>query len=346
MNTLIIRGAEFRYGKTVAPKEGSVIYRAHFRVDMTDPVQQEMGWGEIPSCIASPAKLPGQLAASSMVLRPADDKLQQYERHLDVDSIEDFRAVPLTDKEGDIRGHALELVVKMSSQDSVLALVAVVFALGRATCQLKVKFAKQQKLEELPSEGDQQMRLGEEPEAADADGCELDERDSSDSATTNEGEVEEVGEEGAEGAQTIALPSAVEMAGSTAALRQAKKGRGRQGQKPATDVTQGDMVMRRLEGPCGCIVVTDGADGYLTWAADLTVGGQDLPALRPPEGIPRPLSVFDALKAACEAVEAWGRPILADQSARPEALIAIQAHLDWAAQVANEPETGGIQVVR
>ena len=64
MEKLIIRGAEIRHLNMAAPKEGAPFMRLHLRADITEQMQGVMNWEEIPVCVASPAKLPGELLAT------------------------------------------------------------------------------------------------------------------------------------------------------------------------------------------------------------------------------------------------------------------------------------------
>ena len=206
-----IRGAQFRHMNLVGPKEGEPLARFHFRGDLSGPISELMGWEDIPTCIASSAKLPGEIAGTKLTIKPNDKSLAQYERCLTISNIEDFKVLPVKDEDGEIEGHDLEMSIKCTDRDSVHAMVELVFSIGRADCQLKVDYdtAEQMKLsaqadDEATGEDEEQP----EPEAAGA---------------IIDAEFPEVGEEPVEDAGP--LPSAVTMAGSTEKLRKARRAR-------------------------------------------------------------------------------------------------------------------------
>jgi hypothetical protein len=149
----------------VGPKEGEPLARLHFRGDLTGPISELMGWEDIPTCIASSAKLPGEIAGTKITIKPNDKSLAQYERCLSIAAIEDFKVLPVKDEDGEIEGHDLEMSIKCTDRDSVHAMVELVFSIGRADCQLKVDYdtAEQMKLQPAQAaddeDGDDQPEL-------------------------------------------------------------------------------------------------------------------------------------------------------------------------------------------
>lgn len=222
MEKLIIRGAEIRHLNMAAPKEGAPFMRLHLRADLTGAIQDAMGWEEIPMCVASVAKLPGELLATSVEILPNGSNLKMYERCLQITAAEDFRAVPLKDDDGEVEDHALELSLKIAEQDSILAAVALALAIGRATCQLSISYEQpaQGKLElahaGVDDGGPSGFHPSDEDEKEGADGSELNQ--------TFE-EAFEAAEEREPAEDAGPLPSAVTMAGSTEKLRKARRAR-------------------------------------------------------------------------------------------------------------------------
>ena len=220
---LIIRGAEIRHLNMPVPKEGSAFVRLHLRADLTEAIQEAMGWEEIPMCVASAAKLPGELNCTSVEILPNGDNLKMYERCLQVTAAEDFRAVPIKDDDGDIIDHALELTLKITEYDSMLAAITLASAIGRATCKLSVSY-------EQPAQG--KLELAHEAGVDDSDQPDLE-------AAGEDAELGQTFEEALEAAEEREpsedagpLPSAVTMAGSTEKLRKARRART---PRPTTD---------------------------------------------------------------------------------------------------------------
>lgn len=214
MEKLVIRGAEMRHLNMPAPKEGDPLMRLHIRADLTGPIMEAMGWEDIPTCLASPAKLSGELACTTAVIKPNGSTLAMYERCLQITAAEDFRAVPIKDDEGDITDHALELSLKIADKDSQLAVVALMQALGRADCAVELSY-------EVATQQALGLESGKAEESADAD----DEPKSAGETYTTirvvsgecpiQDEPEDAGP----------LPSAVSMAGSTEKLRKQRRAR-------------------------------------------------------------------------------------------------------------------------
>ena len=216
MEKLIIRGAEIRHLNMPVPKEGSPFVRVHLRADLTEAIQEAMGWEDIPMCVASAAKLPGELNCTSVEILPNGDNLKIYERCLQITAAEDFKAVPVKDDDGDIVDHALELTLKIAEYDSMLAAITLANAIGRATCKLSVSY-------EQPAQGKLELSHEAGVDDGDADQPELEpageDGELYDTVETFLGSVEEPAEDAGP------LPSAVSMAGSTEKLRKQRRAR-------------------------------------------------------------------------------------------------------------------------
>lgn len=219
MEKLIIRGAEIRHLNMPIPKEGSPFVRLHLRADLTEAIQEAMGWEEIPMCVASAAKLPGELNCTSVEILPNGSNLKQYERCLQITAAEDFRAVPIKDDDGDIVDHALELTLKIADYDSMLAAITMANAIGRATCQLSVSY-------EQPAQGKLALvHAGvDDGNTSDFSGSDEDEKEEAGDSKLNQ-TFEEAFEAAEEREDAGPLPSAVSMAGSTEKLRKARRAR-------------------------------------------------------------------------------------------------------------------------
>lgn len=211
-----IRGAQFRHMNLVGPKEGEPLARFHFRGDLTGPISELMGWEDIPTCIASSAKLPGEIAGTKLTIKPNDKSLSQYERCLSIAAIEDFKVLPVKDEDGEIEGHYLEMSIKCTDRDSVHAMVELVFSIGRADCQLKVDYDTAEQMKLQPAQTDDEAD-DEQPEieAAGEDG----------ELAQSFDEAFEAAEEREPSEDAGPLPSAVTMAGSTEKLRKARRAR-------------------------------------------------------------------------------------------------------------------------
>ena len=225
MEKLIIRGAEIRHLNMPVPKEGSPFVRVHLRADLTEAIQEAMGWEDIPMCVASAAKLPGELNCTSVEILPNGDNLKMYERCLQITAAEDFKAVPVKDDDGDIIDHALELTLKITEYDSMLTAITLATAIGRATCKLSVSY-------EQPAQG--KLELAHEAGVDDGDGDQPDLESAGEDAELGQTfeEALEAAEEREPSDDAGPLPSAVTMAGSTEKLRKARRART---PRPATD---------------------------------------------------------------------------------------------------------------
>lgn len=214
MEKLVIRGAEMRHLNLPAPKEGEPLMRLHLRAVLTDAVREAMGWEDLPMCLASPAKLSGELACTTAVLEPNGKPLAMYERCLQITAAEDFRAVPIKDDDGEVVDHALELSLKIADKDSQLAVVALMQAIGRADCAVELSYevATQQALGLESGQPTEAADSGDEPESAAGAYSTI-------SVVSGEGLIQDEPEDAGP------LPSAVSMAGSTEKLRRQRRAR-------------------------------------------------------------------------------------------------------------------------
>ena len=195
----------------VGPKEGEPLARFHFRGDLTGPISELMGWEDIPTCIASSAKLPGEIAGTKITIKPNDKSLAQYERCLTISNIEDFKVLPVKDEDGEIEGHDLEMSIKCTDRDSVHAMVDLVFSIGRADFQLKVDYDTAEQMKLSAQADDDAAGEDEEQPELEAAGAIID------------AEFPEVGEEPVEDAGP--LPSVTQMAGNTDKLKKQRRAR-------------------------------------------------------------------------------------------------------------------------
>ena len=144
MPKITFRGTRIRY-IDIRRDEAGVFTRVHFSAQYSTPVQESMGWDEIPESI-SQCKLTGQLNASMMILTPHDPALAAYERQLSINEVSDF-AVHRTQKDESTRTE-LRFIARTPA-DGMVAIIEDYFrAVGDAEAALTVRYSEQAELDE------------------------------------------------------------------------------------------------------------------------------------------------------------------------------------------------------
>lgn len=235
MEKLVIRGAEMRHLNMPAPKEGEPLLRLHLRADLTGPIMDAMRWEDIPNCLASPAKLSGELNCTTAVIKPNGSPMAMYERCIQILAAEDFRAVPIKNDEGEITDHALELSLKIGDKDSQLAVVALMQSIGRADCAVELSYevATQQVLGLETSQASETADSGDEPES-------VGEVYTTIKVVSGDYPIQDEPEDAGP------LPSAVTMAGNTDKLKKARRART---PKPISDPGAADWDQKAALDP-------------------------------------------------------------------------------------------------
>jgi hypothetical protein len=98
MPSLIFRGAHIRYAD-LRTEEAGVYARLHLQSDLSGPVAEAMGWGEIPEGVTA-AKLSGKLSGHHLTLTPAGE-LARHEVQFDCGDVSDFALVAEKDDDGE-----------------------------------------------------------------------------------------------------------------------------------------------------------------------------------------------------------------------------------------------------
>jgi hypothetical protein len=195
MPNILFRGARIRYAD-LRTEEAGVYARLHLQSDLSGPVQEAMGWGEIPEGVSS-AKLTGKLSGHHLVLTPNDKALRQHEIQMACGDISDFALVPEKNEDGEVDGFRLNLIARTNEVGAIAKVEAYQRVCGGCDAALKVSYQSQAQLE-----------LGEAAEESDEDEAEEtpldDEPETRDSAP---------------------LPSSVQMAGNMDKLKKQRRAR-------------------------------------------------------------------------------------------------------------------------
>lgn len=144
MPNVTFRGAEIRY-LDLRKDEAGVFARMHMTADFSKPVQEAMGWKDVPESIPS-GKLSGALAATHMILTPNDKSLTKYEMQFDVSEVKDFSFTSETDDDGRITGRKIRFVVVSPSVGIEAHVGNWLRAVGGVSAACKVGYAKQETL--------------------------------------------------------------------------------------------------------------------------------------------------------------------------------------------------------
>ena len=191
MSSIIFRGAIIRYADLRFETEGGIFARLHLQADLSGPVCEEMGWGEIPDGVTS-AKLTGKLTGRNMILTPADKALRLQEIQMECSDVGDFAIVPTKSDDGEVDGYRLNFIARSQEPAAIAKVEQYRRVVGASPAALKVTYEQQTAL------------------------------DFSDAS--NDGEKEEA--EPIDSPQDDApLPSVTQMAGTTAELRRQRRKR-------------------------------------------------------------------------------------------------------------------------
>lgn len=170
-NSVVFNGAEIRYNDT-RHDEGGVFNRIHIVFDPSRPVQEALGWEDLPESIPS-GKLTGRIPATHVIFTPTDKQLQNQEMQFPVNEVRDFSFTSKHDKEGKRISRSIAAVVV--TQQKVSALIENWLAtVGEASAVCKVGYAVQEKLpleEQTPLiDGKQKvLEMRTKPDAAEQD---------------------------------------------------------------------------------------------------------------------------------------------------------------------------------
>lgn len=137
---------------------------AQFTASWNQNVAKALGWTELPDCLSG-ANLDGDLAASSMELRPSDKQLSKHGIELDITRVHKFEAVRLELEGKRGKGHRIEIRFKVAfaAPGTCEQLETYLLTIGEGKGSLTVSYVRQ---EALP---------GMNPEALAATGKEQDE---------------------------------------------------------------------------------------------------------------------------------------------------------------------------
>lgn len=226
MESITFRGAFVRYfdGRQ---EEGGAFVRIHMTADFSDVVINEMEW-EDPGHSATDSKLEGELMGSNFILTPGDKSLSQYEIQFGIRSVEDFKMVRVAD--GESKRRELRFIVRSSAAGVAAMVDDYIRRVGDHQGALKVSYSREeQQALPLRTASPAKEKEPEAPEpkaeaAPEADFCVSCENDL---PLTAAGDYHTNGtpcKNSAKHGLGSSLASAVQVAGSTDAL---KKGRGR-----------------------------------------------------------------------------------------------------------------------
>lgn len=150
-HTVTFTGAYVRYlDLRLDPKGENTHIRIHMTANYTKEVREFMKWPEDMPDVIETAGMFGEILGTNAIITPDDEKLKQHEQDIDIDSIEDFKAVLVgTD---DKNKRELRFVIKSSKPDIETRIGLYVRRLGKAKGKVKVSYVKQETLEGTKTE--------------------------------------------------------------------------------------------------------------------------------------------------------------------------------------------------
>lgn len=155
-NSVVLNGVEIRYNDT-RRDEGGVFNRIHIVFKPSQPVQEAMGWDDLPDSIPS-GKLTGLMTATHVILTPTDKKLKQHELQFAVNEIRDFGFTSKADDEGNIVERTIKATVV--TNEKIAALVENWLAVvGEASAVAKVGYTVQERLPGTDSVVDDKQKV-------------------------------------------------------------------------------------------------------------------------------------------------------------------------------------------
>jgi hypothetical protein len=193
MPSILFRGARIRYAD-LRSEEAGVYAKMHLQADLSWPVQEAMGWGEIPEGVTS-AKLSGKLNGHNLMLTPNDKALRQHEIQMECGDIGDFALVPEKNDDGAVDGYRLNFIARTNEAGSIAKVEQYLRTCGGADALCAISYQKQGQLELGEAAGED-----DEPEE-----------------TTDDADPETE--------DRAPLPSAVQMAGNTDKLKKQRRAR-------------------------------------------------------------------------------------------------------------------------
>src|SRR6266567_5442705 len=137
---------------------------AMFSSSLNDKICKAMGWGI--GAGQTSAHLEGELHASSMSLKPAEQALAKHKLEMDIQSVKDFEAIryELEGKKGKGFRHEIHFKIHFGGKDACRDFERYMLTIGEGKATLQVSYVKQQ---ELAGDDGQPMQSQEDEEDAD-----------------------------------------------------------------------------------------------------------------------------------------------------------------------------------
>jgi hypothetical protein len=325
MDSIIFRNARIRYVDLRRDDEAGIFTRVHLSSDLSGPIEQQMGWGEIPEGCTS-AKLAGVLQCRHFVLTPTDKALQQHEIQMECSQVGDFNVAGIKDDEGELTGYDLRFILRTIENGATGILENYLRTVGGAPAALKVSYEVQETLPETETE--KQLPL------AAAEPSEDDEF-----AGEPEDKIEEPPSE--EYDPPGAIAPAVVAHGNTDKLKKARRERLSKLPKGASDPDEDEQPapkgqpLRKFEFNRGNATakVTVHEDSAARFLADCGDGKALVGRTQPCQ------SIHAAAVSACAEIESWARAAAEIGSGKVKAAAA--QILSWARDTAGQMRVEG-----
>ena len=147
---LTFRGATLKYFDVrQSPEGGNTFLRLHFEADLSKPVSEEMGWGEIADGCTS-GKLEGELIGQAICLIPADKAMANLQTEFAFIEAKDFQFVVSTDKDSGRVEKRVRFVVRTAELNVESQARAWMHAIGLNKSLMKVSCTMQPTQPDLP----------------------------------------------------------------------------------------------------------------------------------------------------------------------------------------------------
>lgn len=165
MNQITFRGAVLKNVEICRPKKGGVYTRAHFASEITEPVIEAMGWGEVPECVEG-AKLSGAITSpQKLVLTPNDKELRDYEIELECSEVTDFSIQRIEKKKTGAVHVELRFVARSNQHGAEGHLAEWMRMIGGAEAALKVSYESGSAQTSIPMDEQPEETAGAEEQA-------------------------------------------------------------------------------------------------------------------------------------------------------------------------------------
>lgn len=147
MAQLILRGVFVRFiDLRYSEKSHTVYTKINFTADFSDPVREELGWGE-PAEGCNSAKLEGELAASSFILTPNEHPMLASEITISAKAAHKFEFFWVKVKDSDSRSAELRFQIVTTDDNAAALLQAYLKAMGQTVGQLKIEYTENAQIE-------------------------------------------------------------------------------------------------------------------------------------------------------------------------------------------------------